>query len=222
MGDDGERVTGGDESVGAVNHVSVTISVRSSSKGNVVLVDDFDQGVSVCQIRIGMAAIEIRAGYAVLRGSREPELLVEDGLPVWPSHTVESVKEDLEVWVGAEELLDDVEVEDFLEHNNIVGSAVDDLDFEGAVGIGANGGNVNVGDGSKLVRSDSLGRLIDLVRHGFGGRATIGQVVLDTKIVLGACRITRMGQLVTCCAQQCAIWVRVRRFISYRLGCGWR
>lgn len=42
VGDNGEGVTRRDESVGAVDHVSVTVTVRGSTEGDVVLVDNLD------------------------------------------------------------------------------------------------------------------------------------------------------------------------------------
>ena len=169
-----------------------------------------------------MAAVEIRARDAVLCGSLESQLRLEDGFAVRPSDTMESVEEDLEVWVGAEEALDDVKVKDVLEHSNIVGSAVNDLDLEGAVGPGTNGGDVNVGDGSNLVRREGLGGFIDLVGDGLGGGPTISQVVLDAKIVLGAYMVMKLY----ISKRFMFGWSRMYEIrvlgITYHLGCDWR
>lgn len=148
--------------------------------------------MGVRQVRIGVAAVEVGARDAVLRGSLEPQLRLEDGFAVRSSDTVKSVEEDLEVWVRAEEALDDIKVKDVLEHRNIVGSAVNDLDLEGAIGLGANGGDINVGNGCNLVRRERLGSLVDFVGDGLGGGATISQVVLDAKIILRALKMCKL------------------------------
>ena len=151
VSDDGQGVTRGDESVGAVDHVSVTIAVRSGTEGDVVLVNNLDQRVSVGKVRIGVATVEVGARHTVLCGVAEAKLLLEDSLSVRASDTVETVEEDLEVGVGREELLDEVEVEDVLEHGNVIGSAVDNLNLEVAVGVGTNIGDVNVRNVGDLV-----------------------------------------------------------------------
>lgn len=95
-----------------------------------------------------MAAVKVGAGLAVLRSATEAELLFEDGLSIGPSDAAEAIEEHFEVGVGAEEFLDSGEVEDVLEHGDIVGGAVDDFDLERTIGACANGGDVDVRDGS--------------------------------------------------------------------------
>jgi len=151
VSDDGEGVTRGDESVSAVDHVSVTITVRSGTEGDVVLVDNLDQRVSIGKVRIGVATVEVGARHTVLCGVAQAKLLLEDSLSVRASDTVETIEEDLEVWVGREELLDQVEVEDVLEHSNVIGSAVDNFNLEVAVGLGTNIGDVNIRNIGDLV-----------------------------------------------------------------------
>lgn len=185
VGNDGQGVAGGDESVGAVDHVAVTITVGGSTEGDVVLVNDLDEGVGVGQVGVGVAAVEVGAGDTVLGGALETKLLLEDGGSIRTSDTVQAVKEDLEIGVGLEELLDEVEIEDVLEHLDVVNSAIDDLNLEGAVGLGADGGDVDIGDVGDLVGGEGLGGLVDLVGDGLGGGATVGKVVLDTEVVLG-------------------------------------
>lgn len=143
--------------------------------------------MSVGKVRVGVAAVEVGAGNTVLCGVAQSKLLLEDGLSVGTSDAVKTVEEDLEVGVGGEELLDKVEVEDVLEHGNVVGSAVDNLDLEVAVGLGTNIGDVDIRNVGNLVGSQSLGELVNLVGNGLGGRATVGEVVLDTEVILGAC-----------------------------------
>lgn len=183
VGNDGERVSGRYKGVGAVNHVSVTITIGSGTKGNIVLVDNLDQGVGVGEVRVGVPTVKVGAGNAVLGGTSESKLLLKDGLAVGASDSVKAIKQDLEVGVGGEELLDGVKVKDVLEHGDVVGGAVDDLNLEGAIGGCANGGDVDVGDGSKLIRRQGLGRLVDLVGNGFRSGTAVGQVVLDAEIV---------------------------------------
>lgn len=188
VGNDGQRVARRDEGVGAVNHVAVTIAVRGSTERNVVLVDNLNERMGVGQVGVGVAAVKVGAGNAVLCGAGEAKLLLEDGLAIGASDAVKTVKEDLEVGVRGKELLDGVKVENILEHRGIVGRAVNNLDLESAVGLGADSSNVDIGDGGELVGGQGLGRLKDLVRNGLGGGATVGKVVLDTEVVLGAYR----------------------------------
>jgi hypothetical protein len=187
VGNDGERVTGGNESIGAINHVSVTVTVGSSTEGDVVLVDNLDQRVGIGQVGVGVTTVEVGARLAVLGRTSESELLLEDGLAVRTSDAGKTIEKDLEVRVRREELLDQVKVEDVLEHVDIVGSAVNDLDLEGSVGVRADIGNINVGDRGNLVGGEGLGGLVDLVGDRLRGRTAVGQVVLDTEVVLGAC-----------------------------------
>lgn len=187
VSDDGKRIAGGDEGISTVDHIAVTITVGGSAEGNVGLVNGLDKGLGIGEVGVGVAAVEVGAGHTVLNSASEAELSFEDGLSVGASDTVESIKQDLEVGVGGEELLDEIEVEDVLKHVDIVGGAVDDLNLKGAVGLSAEGRNINIGDVGNLVRGQGLGSLVDLIGNGLGGRATVGEVVLDAEIVLGAC-----------------------------------
>lgn len=185
VGDDGERVTGRDERISAVNHVAITVTIRGGSERNVVLVDDLDEGVGVGQVGIRVATVEIRARLAVLSSTSKAKLLLKDGLAVRTSDAGQTVKEDLEVGVGRKELLDSVKVENVLEHGNIVGSAVNDLNLERSIDLCSDSRDVDVGDRSKLVGSQRLGGIVNLVRDRFGSGAAVGQVVLDAEVVLG-------------------------------------
>lgn len=187
VGNDGQGVTGRHECAGTVDHVAVTISVRGGTKGNVVLVDLLDQRVGVDEVGVGVSTVEVGRGDAVLGRARQSQLLLKDVLAVRASDTGQAVEEDLEVGLVGEELLDQGEVEDVLQHLGVVGSAVDDLNLEVAVRLGANGRQVNVGDVGDLVGLEGLGGFVDLVGDTLGGGATVGQVVLDTKVLVGTC-----------------------------------
>jgi hypothetical protein len=63
---------------------------------------------------------------------------------------------------------------------------VNDLNLEGTVGLGANGGGVDIGDFGNLVGGEGLGGFEDLVGDGLGSGGTIAQVVLDTEIGVGS------------------------------------
>lgn len=146
VGDDGQRIAGRDEGVGAVNHVTVTIAVRGCAKGNALLVNNLDKRVRVGEIGIGMAAVEVWAGNAVLGSSSKAKFLFENGSSVGTCHSVKGVEQDLEVGMRREELLDSVKVKDILEHGNVVGRAVNDLNLEATVCLSTNGLDVDIGD----------------------------------------------------------------------------
>ena len=192
VGNDGQAVTGGNKSVGTVDHVTVTITVTGSTEVDAVLVDSLDELVGVDKVRVGVTAAKVRLGLAVHgAGGRETELLDEDVHAVGASDTVHTIEEDLEVLVGAEEVLDQVKVEDLLHHGHVVGSGVDDLDLERTVGLGADDGGVDIGDIDVVVGGEGLGGFVDLVGNGFRGGGTVGQVVLDTEVVVGAWDVSR-------------------------------
>ena len=151
VSDDGERVTGGDERASAVDHVAVTVTVRGSTEVDLVLLDSVDESVGVDKVGVGVEAAEVGLRCAVLGATSDTKLLLEDLDTVVTGDTVEAVEEDLEVLVLGEELLDEVEVENVLEHLDVVLGAVDDLDLERAVGLGADGGEVNLRDVGDLV-----------------------------------------------------------------------
>jgi hypothetical protein len=151
VSNDGERVTRRDERASAVDHVAVTVTVRGSTEVDLALLDSIDESVCVDEVRVGVEATEIGLGCAVLGATRDSKFLLEDLDTVVTSDTVEAVEEDLEVLVLSKELLDEVEVEDVLEHLDVVLGAVDDLDLERAVCLGANGREVDIGDVGDLV-----------------------------------------------------------------------
>jgi hypothetical protein len=142
---DGQRVTGRHERVRAVDHVAVTITVGGSSELDAVLVDRLDERVGVDEVRVGVLSTEVGKRFTVLdRGLGQLELVYEDADTVGTRHSAQSVEENLEVGVGLEVGLDQREVEDLLHVLDVVGDAVDDLDLESAVGLGADGSDVDL------------------------------------------------------------------------------
>jgi hypothetical protein len=86
MSNHGDRIRGTDECIMAVNHVSVTVSVRGRTKGNLFGIDTFYEGVCISKIGIGMASAKVSARLAVLGGGfRETELGLENADTVWTS-----------------------------------------------------------------------------------------------------------------------------------------
>lgn len=184
---DGEAVTRRDEGVGTVDHVTVTVTITGSTEVHAVLVNGLNELVGVHEVGIGVTAAKVRLGLAVHGAAGgQTELLDEDVHAVGTGHTVHTVEENLEILVGAEELLDQVEVEDLLHHGYVVRGGVDNLDLQGTVGLGTDAGGVDVADVNILVGGEGLGGLVDLVGHRLRGGGTIGQVVLDTEVVVRA------------------------------------
>lgn len=189
VGDDGERVARRDEGARAVDHVAVAIAVRGRAERDVLLVHHLDKGVGIGEVGVWVAAVEVWRRLAVLGGIfAEAKFLPEDGGAIGASDTRQAVEEDLEVGILGEELLDQVEVEDVLQHGDVVGRAVDNLHLEAAICLGADSRDVDVRDIGKLVGCKGLGRVVDLVGDGLRSRSTVGKVVFDAEVVLGACR----------------------------------
>jgi hypothetical protein len=185
--DDGQAVTRRNERVRAVDHVAVAIAITGSAEVDAVLVDRVDERLGVYEVGVGVVAAEVGLGDAVLCAVGDAELLLEDVDTVGASDTAEAVEEDLEVRVLLEERLDEVEVEDVLEHLQVVLGGVQDLDLEVAILLRANLAQVDVWDVGDLVRGEGLGGLVDLVGNALGCRCTVGEVVLDAKVLSGAC-----------------------------------
>lgn len=152
---DGQAVTRGDEGVGTVDHVAVTVTIAGSTKVNAFLIYGLYQLMGVDQVGVRVAAVEVRAGDAV-HGAvlGQTQLLDEDVHTIGTSHTVHTVKQHLEVLVGAEELLDQIKVKDLLQHLEVIGGGVNDLDLQGTIGLGANGGGVDIGNFGDLIGSE--------------------------------------------------------------------
>lgn len=185
VSNDGERVTGRDESALSVDHVTVTVTVRGSTEVDVVLLDSVNQAGGVDEVGVGVVTTKVGLGNAVLGGTLLAELLLKDIDAVVSSDTAEAVEENLEVGVLLEESLDEVKVEDVLEHLDVVLGRVDDLNLEVAVGLGADRGKVDIGNVGNLVLGEGLGGLVDLVGDALGSGGTVSKVVLDTKVLLG-------------------------------------
>jgi hypothetical protein len=185
--DDGQAVTRGDEGVGTVDHVAVTITIAGSTEVDALLINGLDQLMGVDQVGVRVATVEVGAGDAV-HGAvlGQTQLLDEDVHTIGTSHTVHTIKQHLEILVGAEELLDQVKVKDLLHHLEVIGGGVNNLNLQGTIGLGANGGGVYIGNFGDLVGGEGLGGFVDFVGDGLGSRGTIAQVVLDTKIGIGA------------------------------------
>lgn len=186
VGNDGQAVAGGDKCVGTVDHVTVTVTIAGGTEVDAVVVNGLDELVGIYQVGIGVTATKVRLGLAVHGAAGgQTEFLDEDVHAVGTGHTVHAVEEHLEVLVGAQELLDQIEIKDLLHHSDVVGGGVHDLDLEGTVALGTNGGGVDIGDVGNLVGGQGLGGGEDLVGDALGGGGTVGQVVLDTKVVFG-------------------------------------
>ena len=66
---------------------------------------------------------------------------------------------------------------------------MDNFDLQRAIGFGTNIGSVDIGNFSNFVRSQALGALEYLVGDCLGSWGTVGEVVLDPKVVIGAYNI---------------------------------
>jgi hypothetical protein len=63
---------------------------------------------------------------------------------------------------------------------------VDDFNLEVAIVLCADCAEVDVGDIGDLVGGEGLGGFVDLVGDALGRWGTVGQVVLDTEVLVGA------------------------------------
>ena len=188
VGNNGQAVTGRNEGVGTVDHVAVAITVTSSAEVNPVLIHGLHELMSINQIRIRVATCKVRLRRAVHGAAGgQTEFLDEDVDTVRARHAMHAVKQDLEVFVAAQELLDQIKVEDLLHHGHIVCGGMYDLDLQWAVGLGTNRSGVDIGDISDVVGGQRLGHVEDLVGDGLGSGSAIGQVVLDSKVGVGSC-----------------------------------
>lgn len=157
VSDNSQTVSWRDEGVGSIDHVTVTITVASSAEVDLILVDSFDQRVGIGQVRVGMTTAKIWRWLAVL-GARawESELFLEDSFTIWACNTVEGVKENAEGLVLLQELLDEIEIKDFLEHIDIISSGVDDFDFQITVCLASDCGDIDIRDIGDLVFGEGL------------------------------------------------------------------
>lgn len=150
--DDSQAVTGGNEGVRSIDHVAVSITITGGTKVNTVLVHSLDQTVGVNEVGVGVTATEVwERGRVLGAAGRKAQLLLEDVDSIRTSHTMHAVEQNLEVLVRVKEVLNEVEVEDLLEHCDVVSGRVDDFDLETAIGLGANLGDIDIRDLSDLV-----------------------------------------------------------------------
>lgn len=193
VGNNRQAVTRRDESVGTVDHVTVTVTVARRTEVHAILIHRFHELMGIHEVGVRVATAKVLLGLAVhSTAGRQTELLDKDVHTIWTGHTVHTVEENLEILVGAEELLDEIKVEDLLHHCHVVGRGVDNLHLDGTVGLGANAGSVHIGDVNNVIGGQGLGGLVDLVGDRLGGRGTVGQVVLDTEVGVGTCSLVSL------------------------------
>ena len=83
VGDDSNGVAGGDERARSVDHVTITVTIGSGTKGDLILFDSLDQGMSIGQVGVGVSSTEVGGRNAVLDGRLgETELADEDSVGV--------------------------------------------------------------------------------------------------------------------------------------------
>mmetsp|Transcript_8637 Transcript_8637/g.27096 ORF Transcript_8637/g.27096 Transcript_8637/m.27096 type:complete len:1102 (-) Transcript_8637:19-3324(-) len=211
-GEDGERVGGRDEELGAEDHVAIAVAVRGGAEGgDVGGVGDGPAGAvdghllgevdGVGEVGVSVVAAEVGEGVGVHAARLgEAELGDEEGFGVWTGDAVHGVEDHGEVGPG-EEGLDDVEVEDGLEEVDVRLDAVDDLDGDdGRAVLGldpglAELGDVDVGEGFAHVdRGDGLRVGVDEVGELLGRGAAVLAVVLDAKVLVGPARVVGGGE----------------------------
>lgn len=88
-----------------------------------------------------------------------------------------------------EEGLDQVKVEDFLEHLEVILGRVNNLYLERTICLGANALEVDLWNVCDLVGCDALGELVHLVGETLWGWRAIGKVVFDTKVLGWSCMV---------------------------------
>ena len=190
VSDDGQAVSRRDERASTIYHIAVAISIRGGPEWDAPRVHNFDQTLGIGEVWIGVATVEVRRGIAVLgRVGAKTELFLKNRLSIGASDTGKTVKEHLEISMRSEELPDQAKVKDVLEHLDVVGRTVNHLNLEVSVAAGTGGRDVHIGNAGNLVRGQLPGHLEDLVGDGFGGRATVGEIILDAEIILGASRV---------------------------------
>ena len=130
----GNGVAGGDKCALSVDHVTVTIAIGGSTKGNAVLLNGVNQAFSISQVGVGVATAEVGGRNTVLGGRiRETEFGDEDGAGVWAGNTVETVEEDAKALGMGEEFLDQGEVKDRFEELDVISNGVNDLNLQRAI-----------------------------------------------------------------------------------------
>ena len=145
--------------------------------------------MSVDQIGVGMASSEVGRRNAILGAAAgKAKLLFEDCDAVGAGDTIESVKEDLEVFAGGKEFLDEGKVEYVFEHLNVIACGIDDFHFDGAIGSGAYGGHVDIGDIGYFVFGERFRSSKDLAGDGLWCGCSIGEVIFHAKVLVWPCK----------------------------------
>ena len=110
--DDSNRIAGGDECALSVYHVTITVTIGSCTEGDVVLLNDFDQRVSIRQVGIWVSSTEVGGRHTVLGGRLgKTKLIDEDSVGIGAGNTMQTIEEDPETLSVEEEVLDQVKVE---------------------------------------------------------------------------------------------------------------
>lgn len=152
MRDDSKTVARRNEGFGAVDHVSVAITVASSAEVDAIIVDSFDERVRIDEVRVRVAASKVGRWHAVLgTAAGKAELLFENSNAIGAGDPIKSVEQNFEIFVAGEERFDHREVENVSQHLDVVGGGVDDLYFERTVGLTADVLEVDVGYFGDLV-----------------------------------------------------------------------
>ena len=210
--DDGKGIRGGDKELSAEDHVAITIAIGGSSKGwdrsfNVNLVallvkaHDGNELLGVCEVGIGVAAVEIILGSGIHAGAlRLAKLVNEDGLRVGSVDSIHGVVDHGKIGT-IEKSLDGRKVEDALQKVDVNLGGIDNLDGNllGAIspsdGGAADGGDVDGGEvRAHLVSLDSGGIIVNLISELLGSWAAVLAVVFDTKVLLRSTGVVRGGE----------------------------
>jgi len=125
MGDDGKAVPRRDKGTGAIDHVTIAIAVGGSAERDLILLNRLHQPMCIREIGIWVAAVEVGRGLAVLRRiGAQAQLSFKDGLAVGARDARETIKKDLEIGMSGEKPLDQIEIEDVLEHLNVISGTI--------------------------------------------------------------------------------------------------
>ena len=137
-----------------------------------------------------MATTEVRGWHAVLGATtRKLQLLLENSNGIWACDTVQCIKKHFEVLVFLQKALDEIEIENLLDHDEVVRDWIDDLDLEGSISLCADRCQIDVWKIRNLITGQVFSYIKDLVRHGLRCGGAIGQIVFDTEIILRSYRV---------------------------------
>jgi len=131
VGNNSDRVRGRDKGILAVDHIPISVAIAGSTEGDIVRVDRLDEGVGIRQVGVRVSSAKVWKCDTVLDGRLwKTKGFHEESPGVRSSDAMKTVKEDLEIFgVRLQKVLDQREVEDFLEQNDIVFHRVDDGHF---------------------------------------------------------------------------------------------